>query len=500
MNKKKQKNFMNFVPAREITGAPLEQKFFAELFYKKATAYLFLFCAGLTGLGLALFTPIGQVPDEPTHIARADGLLYGRILGYPTLYQPPAGGQVEILSGVTNSLSVVKASVSELWETWPDKPLPPAVKAQARAVTWDTRTTYRPCNMDEYMPALYVPAAVGIAVGKGIGLSPLHSLYAGRIAMLCSFLAMGFAALRLARFGRPLIFALLTLPMTLCLAGSFNLDGQMLGAAILAAALLTRVPERAAWLGGLVCLALVTSSKPPYMLLLLLALVPLGAPFLLRRAVITALFGLAPLAWVALMFRYSYTVWYRPAYHPGPLWPGSPGILLTSTSVRENLYVLLARPAEILRLPLQFLVTDWHALWMTILGVFGWGPVQLTGWEYAGWVVALAAAALGCLAGPVRRVRRLDAGFIAAVLFASMIAMELALYLTWTDVGKASIDGINGRYFLLFPPFLVLMLPGLGGRLARLEAWLALPAMLLAVMDIYTLPALLLRTYQMGWP
>jgi len=117
--KKKQNGGMSFSFSRFTTSALNLQKFFAELFFKKATAYFFLLCALPTGLGLALFTPIGEVPDEPTHIARADGLLYGDILGYPTFYQPPAGGQVEILSGVTNSLSVVKASVSELWPTFP---------------------------------------------------------------------------------------------------------------------------------------------------------------------------------------------------------------------------------------------------------------------------------------------------------------------------------------------------------------------------------------------
>ena len=45
-------------------------------------ALLFLICALSTGVRLALVTPMGQVADEPAHIARADGLLYGQILGH----------------------------------------------------------------------------------------------------------------------------------------------------------------------------------------------------------------------------------------------------------------------------------------------------------------------------------------------------------------------------------------------------------------------------------
>ena len=304
--------------------------------------------------------------------------------------------------------------------------------------------------------------------------------------------------MRLARFGQPLIFALLTLPMSLCLAASFNLDGQLIAATILAAALLTR-GERKSRVAALALLALVAGSKPPYLLLLFITAVPLAAPGLRRRLEGVALAALAPVLWVLLMFRYSYTVWYRPEYHPGPLWPGSPARVFTSTSVGENLHVLLSHPVQIVLLPMNFLVTDWHRLWVAILGVFGWGPVQMAGWQYAGWVAALFASGLACLAGGRRRVAAVDAVVVLLLLFASMLAMELSLYLTWTNIGQASIDGINGRYFLLFPPFLVLLLPGRGRRPA-LEFVLALPAMVMAVLDIPLLPAVLLHTYKMGWP
>ena len=56
----------------------------------------------------------------------------------------------------------------------------------------------------------------------------------------------------------------------------------------------------------------------------------------------------------------------------------------------------------------------------------------------------------------------------------------------------------------MFPPFLVLALPGLGEYFRRagpmLEMALTMPALLLAGLDTYFLPELLLHSYKMGWP
>jgi uncharacterized membrane protein len=461
-------------------------------------AALFLICALPSGVGMALFTPMGEIPDEPSHISRADGLLYGQILGRKDPHS--------LFFGVTNRVVLAQAGLSELRPSFPDLPLPEAAKEQARAIQWTPATAIRPSNMVQYFPALYLPGALGILFGQALDASPLHTLFIGRLAMLASFLVFGFTALSLARFGRPLFFTILTMPMTLCLAASFNEDGQMIAATVLGVALLTRASSArsVAWLAALALLTLVMCSKPPYALLLFTAALPLAAPGLWRRFGAICLFGLAPALWMFIMVRYIYTPWVRAAYHPGPLWPGSPNIWLTSTSNLDNLKVLLAHPAQIFLLPLNWAETAWPYTWRGVFGTFGWGPVHMAAWQYTGWIIALAAAALACLGGkrPLPW-RVLDAGFVLALIFVSVLAMALSMYLTWTNVGQASIDGINGRYFLMFPPFLVLALPGLGAvfrRAATLEAALTLPAVAMAASGIYLLPELLLQCYKMGWP
>ena len=48
---------------------------------KPALIAFFILCALPVGLLTALITPPGQSPDEPKHLARAEGLLHGAILG-----------------------------------------------------------------------------------------------------------------------------------------------------------------------------------------------------------------------------------------------------------------------------------------------------------------------------------------------------------------------------------------------------------------------------------
>lgn len=206
----------------------------------RTLAAAFLLCALPTGLGCALLTPIGDVPDEPEHIARADGLRLGEILGF----QAPGVHD----AGVTINRAVFQVAVSELFATLPTGPgnpgyraLTPATRKAAEAIPWTSQTLFCPTQMVHYLPSFYIPAALGLLAGEKLGLTPLHTVFLGRVLMLLSFLALGAAAIRLARFGNLLLFAVLTLPTTLTLAGSYSQDGVVIATCALAAALTTRL-------------------------------------------------------------------------------------------------------------------------------------------------------------------------------------------------------------------------------------------------------------------
>ncbi len=476
-------------------------------------ALVFLACALPTGLCLALLTPMGQTPDEPAHIARAAGLLHGQIMGQrEMLPNGLTGGNFPISGAMVNS-AIIPGSLFELSDPPHGTQLSRHQIEAERSLAWSkTRAFDGAPNTVQYFPGLYFPATIGIAVTRAMGGSPIQALFAGRIAMLASYLLIGALAIGLARFGQGLLFALLSLPMALSLGASFNQDGQLIAATALAGALLTLDPARHPRLRflALPIFALVLCSKPPYGLLLFATLCPLGFPGLIWRIARVALFALPALIWVALMAHFAQVPFPRAPYHPGPFWPGNPKLMFHATDVADNLRVFLAKPSRLVHMPIAFMIHDGLQLCREAIGVLGWLAILLAPWIYAGWVVALICAGLAIVlaSGSAMPWRAADAAFVLLLIALSFFALAIAMYLSWDQVGDAVITGLQGRYFLLFVPFLMLAVPRIGWRLDgrrgserswvaahRLETALSVPAIAMAFIDIGYLPWLIVHHF-----
>ncbi len=471
-------------------------------------AVFFLACALPTGLCLALLTPMGQVADEPAHIARAAGLLHGQILGQRIFVFQTAIKRSIPFSGMGVNDGLVSASFAELPDNQSAKPVTAGQARAASAIPWSKHRAFDSApNTVQYFPALYLPGTLGITLTGAFGGSPLQALYGGRIAMLLAYLALGASAIAVAAFGRTLLFALLSLPMALGLAASFNQDGPLIAASALTGALLTLDPRHHPRLrfAALPLFSLVLCSKPPYGLLLFAALCPLASRGLFRRLDFALAFAVAPVLWVGVMLYFSAAPYYRLPYHPGPLWPGDPHLLLYGSNSGDNFRVLLAKPSRFLHLPIAFFQqTGWFLIRQGI-GWLGWLSVKLAHWAYAGWIVALGCAAASVVLGTEHqaiRWRPLDALFILVLIVITAFAVTLAIYLSWDPVGQTYIIGPQGRYFLLLIPFLMLALPRAGGWLERrkgaarsAEALLALPAIAMTLIDLGYLPWLIVQRF-----
>jgi len=444
----------------------------------RVLAALFLLCALPAGLGCALLTPIGDVSDEPAHIARADGLRLGEVLGSRPPGMPGAG--------VVMNLAVYEVAVAEVYATYTGTPLPAATRAQARGVAWTDQTIFCPTQMVHYFPVFYLPGALGLAAGKALGLSPLATVFLGRLAMLAAYLALGTLAVGAARRGAVLIFAVLTLPSVLHLAASYNQDGLLIVTCALAAAVLTRGGVA----GARVLMALAACAKPPYAVLLLAST---RRPWP-RQLGLSALAALPAVLWLAVALHGTFSPWPDPPYHPGPLWPGDRTVWLHDSAPAHNLAVLAAHPWAILTLPPVSAVAVWPSIWPDILGKLGWGTLNLPGWMYVAQGIALVCALLGtALEAPPRPGREVA---LAGVL-AAFWAVALSQYLSFSLAGDDIIHALYGRYLLPLLPFLVLILP-----LRQVEAarGLALLPLAVAVVNIVALPATLLNLYLMAGP
>lgn len=474
---------------------------------KQAVIALFLLCALPVTVFTALITPPTQSPDERLHYARVLGLLHGGVLAVRHPVYDPLTKKMAWQSGVKLDASLLAATFNAYTEmdfrpveTLDDWNGLESLRQDPNFVYIDMP------NTGSYFPAAYVPATMGAAVALAFGASPLHCFITARLFSAAAFLAVGVAALAIAAYAEALLVTVLLLPMTVFLAGTMNQDGVLLAMTCLAVACLTRATRP--WrIAGLVVFALVLGAKPPYLLLLGVFTLPLFAPGFWRRLADMALASLPVLGWIALISLFVVVPYGKLPYLPGPLYSGDHGVTLDAANAGLQMHVLLDRPQRFLALPyystIKYLYTDY----ITGIGVLGPLQIILDPGIYTGWAAALVCAVLGLLV-----TRRPEAVAPRTALFNFLAVMgaigvtywllNIIFYLDWTNVGMPDIDGIQGRYLLVFLPFLAFAIPHLQSLpgLSRVRFSLppllpALPAFGMAVFDIGYIPLKLTLNY-----
>jgi hypothetical protein len=485
-----------------------------------ALAMLFLFLTLPIGVFLAGTVPLGHVADETAHLLRADGLLYGGIIGHREPVTLPDGRRV-VASGVPADMALLSVV------TLPIRPVDPAPQAitaemvqRARAVSWPDHPTFVNLSYTaSYMPLFYLPAAIALGVAKLVGIAPFQAFIAARLANLLCFAGMGSAALLVARRGQIVMFWTLAVPMTLNLAASASQDGLLIASSVLAAALISRASEDAAlravsrspwyWTAA-VLIACVATVKPPYLPLAAMLLLPLPIDGdrrpswheFGRRAVAIVLVCLPVFGWTWLAIHHASVPRMLDPYEAGPLWPGPRPAVFENADVAAQLRVLMAAPTRFFTLPLLHLWYD-NAMPSEIIGVLGWLNLALPHMLYVLWTVALVAAIVGDCVGPTdttgTQVRWAEFALLLGTAVAAIFGIYISQYLIWTPVGMPWIGGPQGRYLLPLFPLLALALPRLGlpggARLRR--ALLALP-LAAAAANVLMLPRLIVGFYYLS--
>ena len=461
---------------------------------KPALICLFLILAAPPIFHMSRLTPPGQAPDEPAHLVRAEGLLHGAVLAvrkYGPDGNPPrlaAVAGIKVNPGITRIVFNRPPLPTDHYQIQlTDQP----------GLMWLTyhqpRMFMTIDNTAQYFPAAYLPAPAGLAIGLAFHQPPRRCFQFARYGMMLAYLLIGATAIFLAPGGESVFLSILFLPIPLFLAGTVSEDGVLIAAACLAAALFARDPEEHKFsrLFALLILTLILGAKAPYIPLAALALIPLSKPYF-RARLFQMLCVITPvLIWAGIITALVAVPFLRPPYHPGPLYAGDHTILLNSTSVTKNLAILLAQPSRFITMPAHLTSLAAVQWGREIIGILGNLQLQFPDAFYVNWWLALLIAALGAafpartraIAAPVTPATSL---FILAIIALTIWAIMISMYLSWTDIGKAVIDGIQGRYFVLLLPFLALAIPRTSLRIPAIIP--SLPALAMAAFDVDYLP------------
>lgn len=441
------------------------KKFFTNIYDKMNKinpARFYLVCAVALGGILIFVTPPFQVPDEGAHFYRAYQISEGGFL--PDHITDGTGGWLPKSIQDTIAYSVPDGIYGD-----------PDVKANLTLVKNELS---RPLNADErieihfentslYSPIMYAPASLGIAVARVFGATPLVMLYIGRIFTLAAWVGMLYFAIRIIPFGKWTMTVLALTPMAIFQSASVSADAMAIGltAVVIAwfvklATQKTMITKKQWWLTvGL--LFIFGFIKQPYSLMgVAFAFLPTRL-FTAKKqhwqfvaSVLAVIVGITVIWYVATRFYYS-----------PPFW-------VTDRVIAPDVQLkfMLTHPLTLLKalFATHVMVTS-DALIMQTIGVFGSLETPLPLWTDLMYMFCLLLA-VGLSYGEkvMPKLQRLILFSLAALCF---LAIDVLLYMSWSPIGGAEIWGLQGRYYLVaLPGMIIAFIGSLDCKLRKLKS------------------------------
>ena len=402
----------------------------------------FLWIAGINLMLLCVLMPPFQVHDEFQHLFRSYQIGTGVLLG-PTRHGIPGGvipiSLRELVRRDWGTLQLWRIELPgrhPLLTTWRgfDQPLRPA------------RTRYTEFLTAGYAPVLYVPQAIGVGLGRLLGVSPLALLLLGRIANAAAALvAIGFA-LRRMPFGAAPALAFALLPGAQIEFASVAPDASIIAAGFVLTALVLDSNRHGGWsrtdtiIGAIS--AVILGCKLVY-----LPMMALGAPGIWREVRRAGWRGawsgrlLLPQLLIAVAGTGFGLIWFLL----------TAGHLSTPDSTH---HAIITKSLTILTHPLPFLgllAADIRIHGMRYLldfiGILGARTLLLPPFVYVlGLTSLILGFAVSSVAGNPRRA--VDSGWYLFVAVVSVMLIQTAMYLLNAKPGVWRIIGVQGRYLL----------------------------------------------------
>ncbi|RLB74052.1 MAG: hypothetical protein DRH03_02235 [Deltaproteobacteria bacterium] len=436
---------------------------------------LFLLIGGFFGLVMLVLTPPFQVPDEHDHFFRAVMISSGQFVAksYPFSEELKKKVPKKYLKGKGG---IVPVSIPYTTRNVNHKlPFHPENKQQFSDLKKMLALPLHMKGMPEvfintsaggYAPPLYLPAALTIAVGKSFNLSALWLMYLGRLANLMVFLSLIYWTLRITPTGKPVIFLLALMPMTLFLAPSLSIDGLIIASSILLTATLMDLAQNDQqptnyrdWFIVPITLTILTLGKVVYCPLILLFFLSPKALFSSDRSRLFLFTSSLVLA------AGCYIIWHWLTNNAGTASVTNIPFDYTSFQAKDQLMPLLNskkqlqflqhHPSSIFTILIRTLQDQGLYYIESFIGLLGWLDTKLPFLIYISFPFALIASALD--SKTLKNHVLTEKVLFALIWIISTSAILIGFYLLSTPVSNAIIGGIQGRYFIpIALPFLLL--------------------------------------------
>ena len=471
----------------------------------RATATGLWALAWLVAALLSWLIPPMQSPDEMSHIHRAYLISQGTLLLQPwpadlagPVDNPEAaafikrarqhGGRV---GGPVDKTLLDYADAYLMIAREADKRLSATEKNQLAQLNWsDQQRFYVMPGTGYYFPAIYAPQALGLAIGRTLGLSIERSYQLARISILLVCFTLLSLACRLT-VPNPLVAAMLLLPMSVFQLVLPTIDGLTMALSVLAASLFLRSADlgrkhssASSWALA-TCLFLLATSRTH--LLPLLAM-----PFYIswRRSSRRDFYlgcGMAAAALVWVLFALIAT--------------NDPRIVRSHTTTQLLMHYA-SHPAAFFKVVFASLGDTTLSTFYqeSFVGILGWLDTRLTAYFYPVLWAGLALCGLVSVSASTLRQDWSARLLLAAMSLASVGLIFLALLVTWTPHPTLLVQGVQGRYFLVPMILLGFVASGFGTASWTLQSplrrWLAgLVFVSFALTSLTALILTLLRRY-----
>lgn len=412
---------------------------------------LFPAVLAIMGLTSVFFFPAGTVPDEPYHFYRSYAYL-----------ETLVGADLETVRSEDAPLfsnGMLSADINESdWGYVKDHIFDSTDKGETAVEDLDGFNAYylRPADLISDLPQQKLPSALGIGVGWILGLNHVATFYLGRIFNMFFGVVLIACAVRIAPVGKSLMMVAALFPMTLHLLGSYSYDTPIIGLSFLMTALVLKafceekklsLPFQVTTVALLACLA---PCKVVYSLIGFTLLALPSKKFESKRKswVFKAFLFFAPIA-VILLIKLSSLV---------GLASISDGVDARGeeTGVFWSLSDIIANPlysASFFWGTIESLGTFWL---LNIPGdSLGWFQANTSFPDYVGitYLFIMASAMIKSRDDGLTVPSVLRVCGIGAVAIGS-IGVILSMWLGWTFISDAMIQGVQGRYFIPFLPLL----------------------------------------------